>query len=88
MVPSTIEGPSITDPPLAKLHRIFPVRPSSAYMLPEYDPAYMTPFAVLTAPMSNEPAVGSAVCHSTSPVATSSADHDPQSMVGPFGNSV
>src|SRR2546427_3592097 len=62
-VPFTIDGASITSPPLAKVKRIVPVRASSAYIAPEYDPAYKTPFATLTAPGSTVPGVGSGTCY-------------------------
>src|SRR5580704_8913926 len=57
-----MDGPSITEPPLAKFQTIFPVLASSAYICPEYEPAYMTPLATLTEPVSMVPTVGSAVC--------------------------
>src|ERR1700739_2629291 len=88
MVPSTIEGPSITEPPLAKFQRIFPVLVSSAYICPELEPAYMTPFATLTEPLSMLPGVGSAVCQTIFPVATSSALHAPQVICCPEGTNV
>src|ERR1043166_902789 len=47
--PFAIDGPSSTEPPLAKVHRIFPLAESSPCMFPEIDGAYRTPFATLTA---------------------------------------
>src|SRR6202008_2899194 len=88
MVPSTMDGPSITEPPLAKFQRIFPVVVSSEYICPELEPAYITPFATLTEPLSMEPEVGSAVCQRIFPVATSSALHAPQVICCPEGTSV
>ena len=35
----TIDGASITEPPLAKLNSTSPVLAFSAYIAPEYDPA-------------------------------------------------
>src|SRR5450432_1820632 len=81
--PSAIDGPSITEPPLSKLQRIFPVLADSAYINPEYDPAYITPFATLTAPISTAPLVGSAVCQTIRPVRTLRALHEPHVMVSP-----
>src|ERR1700740_311378 len=88
MVPSTIEGPSITEPPLAKFQRIFPVLVSSASICPELEPAYRTPFATLTEPLSMALAVGSAVCQIIFPVATSSALHAPHVICRPDGTNV
>src|SRR6267143_6931863 len=87
-MPSAIDGPSITEPPLAKFHKIFPVLVSSAYICPELEPAYMTPFATLTEPVSVAPAVGSAVCQRMFPVATSRALHEPQVICCPEGTKV
>ena len=72
-MPSTIDAPSITVPPLAKFQRILPFAASSAYICPELEPAYITPFATLTEPLSMVLAVGSAVCQRIFPVATSRA---------------
>jgi hypothetical protein len=57
---STMDGPSIYRAPLAKFQRIFPVLESSAYICPDYEPAYMPPFASITEAVSMVPAVGSA----------------------------
>src|SRR3569833_832014 len=86
--PSTIEGPSSTVPPLSKLHRTLPVAPSSAYMEPDCEPAYITPLATLTDPASIAPMVGSGVCQINLPVKTSSADQAPQVICCPPGTSV
>jgi hypothetical protein len=83
-VPFTIDGASITEPPLSKVKRTSPVRASSAYIAPEYDPAYKTPFATLTAPGSIAPGVGSGTCHRILPVRGSRAAHEPQLIVGPL----
>ena len=61
---------------------------SSAYICPELEPAYMTPFATLTEPLSVVPGVGSAVCQRILPVATSSALHEPQVIFCPEGTRV
>src|SRR5437868_2999493 len=47
-------GLELTEPPLAKLHRIFPVSPSNAYIVPVASkaPAKTTPFAALTGPVA------------------------------------
>src|SRR5882762_6980544 len=87
-VPSTIDGPSITVPPLAKFQRILPLVASSAYICPELEPAYMTPFATLTEPLSMLPAMGSADCQRIFPVATSNALHAPQVIFCPEGTKV
>ena len=73
----------MTEPPLAKVKRTAPVRVSSACIAPEYDPAYKTPFATLTAPGSTVPGVGSGTCHRIRPVRGSRAAHEPQLIVGP-----
>ena len=39
IIPFTIDGPSSTDPPLAKVQSIWPVSALSACMFPEYDGA-------------------------------------------------
>ncbi len=75
-------------PPLAKFQRIRPVLVSSAYICPEYEPAYMTPLATLTDPVSMVPTVGSAVCQRMFPVATSRALHAPQVICCPEGAKV
>ena len=38
-VPLTMEGPQITEPPLANFHKMLPVSPSMATISPESDPA-------------------------------------------------
>src|SRR5260370_11537929 len=83
-----MDGPSITEPPLAKFQRSFPVVASSAYICPELEPAYMTPFATLTEPVSVAPAVGSAICQRMFPVATSRALQEPQVICCPEGTKV
>jgi len=82
-VPFTIDGASMTEPPLAKVKRTAPVPASSACIAPEYDPAYTTPFATLTAPGSPAPGVGSGTCHRILPVRGSRAAQEPQLIVGP-----
>src|SRR5258708_37287592 len=76
-VPFTIDGASITEPPLAKLNNTAPVLACSAYIAPEDDPANITPLATLTAPGSTAPAVGSPLCQMMRPSRPSSAAHAP-----------
>jgi hypothetical protein len=47
-----------------------------------FDPAYTTPFAALTYPMSTAPC-GSGVCQRIFPVAASRAAHEPPVVVWP-----
>src|SRR5438094_2978283 len=73
-VPSTIDAPDATEPPVTKLHLICPVVASRANKCPagSEDPTYTTPLAVIVWPMSpNVGPAGSADCHSTAPVAPS-----------------
>src|ERR1700756_2980487 len=78
MVPSTMDGPPITVPPLSKLQSTAPVLASRAYISPEFEPAYTTLFATLSAPRSILPGIGSAVCQRIFPVLGSRALHAPQ----------
>ena len=90
-MPSTIAGPALTDPPLAQDQSCVPVLASRANIVgsvlakggkksPPIEPAYTTPFATLTGPMSIEP-FGSAVCQMIAPVAGSTAPQLPASDV-------
>src|SRR5262245_3662790 len=96
-MPFEMAAPDRHDPPLAKLHRISPVAPSSAYMWPagSTEHANTTPFAVVVGPdvvpqmavNGFGGAIGAGVCQSTSPVAASSPDQTPSVVVEPSGSS-
>src|SRR4051794_33815196 len=85
-------APERHEPPLANVHRMLPVAPSSAYMWPcgSSPQPKTTPFAVVTGPeeappKGTPPNVGT-VCHSSWPVTASMPLHMPLVVLVPFGN--
>src|ERR1700678_2184387 len=77
-------GPPYTVAPLWNDQRTAPVAASSANIVPFWsiDPAKTTPLTVASGPLTLAPLSGAvidglATCHSVSPVAGSSAAHDP-----------
>src|SRR5436309_4511657 len=74
--------------PAREVPEDIPFVASSAYICPELEPAYITPFATLTEPLSIVLAVGSAVCQRIFPVATSRALQAPQVICCPDGTKV